>query len=149
MAKDIYNRDQVPVGGIFSSERAIITVSGAGSLGVGALVQNISASYAQQLSEIYEIGSNFVYRQTGRPVGRLTIGRIVGSGEFAEALFDACTGGGTVSIQAANGLCSGANPAGLTRTMYGVIITNYGIDLSTQDLMVRESLEATFTSMTR
>lgn len=146
---DIYNRQQIPVGGVFSSDRAILTVSGAGGLGVGALVQNVQANYAQQMSPVYELGSNRRYTLLGRPEGQLTIGRIVGTGEFAQALFDACSGGGTVSVQAADGFCNGVSSGGFRRTMTGVFVVNYGFDMSTQDQMVRENMQCTFTSMSR
>lgn len=146
---DIYGRQQIPVGGVFASDRALLTVSGAGGLGVGALVQNVQANYAQQMTPLYELGSNRVYKVLGRPEGQLSIGRIVGTGEFAEALFDACSGGGTVSVQAASGFCNGANGSDFRRTMTGVFVVNYGFDMSTQDLMVRENMQCTFTGMSR
>jgi len=146
---DIYNREPSPVGGVFQAEKAIMTISGAGELGVGALVQNVTASYQQQFTPFFELGSNKLYQLMGRPIGTLSIGRIVGSGEFAEAMFDACKGGVTVSFSGGSGFCAGADNSKFNRTLTGVFVTNYTFTMSTQELMIRENIEATFASMSK
>jgi hypothetical protein len=146
---DVFGREQVPVGGIFVSERALMTISGAGELGVAALVQNVSATYQQQFTMLFELGSNTIYPIMGRPQGTLTIGRIVGSGSFSDEFFNTCDGGSTISFQASQGTCNGLEGSKVAATMSGVFVTQYGIEMSTQDLMVRENVQATFTSMSR
>ena len=149
MANDVFSRETTPVGGVFISEKALMTLSGAGDLGVGALVQNVNASYQQQFSMLFELGSNTIYPIMGRPQGTLTIGRVVGSGGFSDEFFDACNGGSTVQFSATQGACNGLEGSKVATTLSGVFVTQYGIDLSTQDLMVRESVQAVFTSMTK
>lgn len=146
---DIFNRQNVPVGGVFLSDKAIMTVSGDANLGVGALVQNVDATYTQQVSSVFELGSNKVYQMMGRALGNLTIGRIVGTTEFAEALFDNCKGGGTVMFQGEPGACYGVDPGTFNRTLTGVFITNYGFSMNTQELMIRENLQAVFSGMSK
>ena len=146
---DIFNRSNIPVGGVFLSDRAIMTVSGTANLGVGALVQNVEASYSQQVNSVFELGSNRIYQMMGRATGQLTIGRIVGTAEFASALFDACAGGGTVMFQGEPGACYGVNAENFNRTLTGVFVTNYGFSMNTQELMIRENLQAVFSGMTK
>jgi hypothetical protein len=146
---DVFGREQVPVGGVFISEKALMTISGAGSLGTGALVQNVNASYQQQFSMLFELGSNTVYPVMGRPQGTLTIGRIVGSGEFGGAMFDVCSGGATVEFSATQGACNGLEGSQVAATLHGVFATTYGIEMSTQDLMVKENVVGTFVSMSK
>lgn len=146
---DVFGREQVPVGGVFISEKSLMTISGAGDLGVAALVQQVNASYQQQFSMLFELGSNTIYPILGRPQGTLTIGRVVGSGGFSEAFFNACNGGATVSFQATTGACNGLEGSAVAATLSGVFVTQYGIEMSTQDLMVRENVQGTFTSMSR
>lgn len=146
---DIFNRQNVPVGGVFLSDKAIMTVSGDAGLGVGALVQNVDAAYTQQVSTVFELGSNKVYHMMGRAMGQMSIGRIVGTSEFASALFDNCAGGGTVMFQGEPGSCYGVDPGTFNRTLTGVFITNYGFSMNTQELMIRENLQAVFSGMSK
>lgn len=146
---DIFNRSNIPVGGVFLSDKAIMTVSGAANLGVGALVQDVNATYTQQINSVFELGSNKIYQMMGRATGQMTIGRIVGTTEFATALFDACAGGGTVMFQGEQGACYGVDPAAFNRTLTGVFVTSYGFSMSTQELMIRENLQAVFSGMSK
>jgi hypothetical protein len=146
---DVFGREQVPVGGVFISEKALMSISGAGDLGTAALVQNVSAQYQQQFQMLFELGSNTIYPIMGRPQGQLTIGRIVGGGGFSDDMFNACNGGATVSFQATQGACNGLEGSAVAATLHGVFVTNYGIEMNAQDLMVRENVQAVFTSMSK
>lgn len=139
---DIFGRSQ-PVGGVLLADQALMTVSGAGNLGVGALVQQVDLSYQQAASQLFELGSNRVYLAMGRPSGQLTIGRIVGTSEFMSGLFNACAGGGTVSFSGTSGGCNGVTGT-FKRTALGVFVTNYGFSMNTQELMIRENLQCSF-----
>jgi hypothetical protein len=147
MAADIYGRSVVPVGGVYSSDTAVMTVSGVDGSGVGALVQNVECTYTQQINQLFELGSNYAYMQLGRAQGQLTVGKILSNVDFDRALFASCTGGGTVVIQASSG-CYGSAVANLRgKTLTGVYITQYGVTMTTQDLLIRENLVATFVAM--
>ena len=139
---DIFGRSQ-PVGGVLLADQALMTVSGAGDLGVGALVQQVDLSYQQAANQLFELGSNRVYLAMGRPSGQMTIGRIVGSSEFMSGLFNACLGGGTVSFSGTSGGCNGVTGT-FNRTALGVFVTNYGFSMNTQELMIRENLQCSF-----
>jgi hypothetical protein len=143
---DIFGRNVIPVGGVYSSDTAIMTVSGATSSGVGALVQNVECTYSQQINQIFELGSNQVYMQLGRAQGQLTVGKILSTSDFDRTLFNSCSGGGTVIIEATSG-CFGSANAATGATLTGVFITQYGITMTTQDLLIRENLTAVFTGM--
>jgi len=161
-ATDIYGRTPVQVGGVFLSDMAIMTLStsaGTGtssqasssggtpaSLGVGALVQNVECTYAQQANAIYELGSSKMYVLAGRPLGQISVGKIVSTKEFDTNLFNACLGGATISFSGTNGGCDGIT-ANFARTLTGVFITSYGFTMNTQELMIRESLQGLFASM--
>jgi hypothetical protein len=145
---DIYGRSVVPVGGVYSSDTARMTISSATQTGVGALVQQVEMNYTQAVNQIFELGSNSVYMNLGRAVGQLTVGKILSNVDFNRALFNSCSGGGTVVIQASSG-CFGQGTATLAaKTLTGVFITQYGVVMSTQDLLIRENLQATFVALT-
>ena len=148
---DIFNRNQQAVGGVFTTDKAVATIaSGAGSW-VAALVQNVNADYNQNYSELYELGSNNIYRVLGRPQGRMTIQRIVGragTSSVEDALFDACNTGGTMTIQANADLCA-SQAGGLTLAFNGIFVISYGVGIAVADQLVRENLVLAFTSFNR
>ena len=145
---DIFGRTVVPVGGVYASDTARMTISSATTTGVGALVQNVEAQYTQAVNQIFELGSNSVYMNLGRAVGQLTVGKILSTVEFNKALFNSCAGGGTVVIQASSGCNGAANATLAAKHLTGVFITQYGVTMTTQDLLIRENLQATFVAMT-
>lgn len=148
---DIFNRNQQTVGGVFSTDRAVAAISAGSGSWIAALVQNVSAQYSQEFSELYELGSNATYRVMGRPKGRMTIGRIVGqagTSSVENVLFDACQTGGTMTIQATPSLC-GAQPGGVTMVFGGLFVVSYGIQISVQSQLITESIELAFNYFNR
>lgn len=161
MAQDMYYRQPLSLGGVFTSDKSLITISGSTGDMVGALVQGLQANYSQAYSEVYEIGSNNVYRVIGRPAGRMSIDRIVAiqssmvTGE-EEALFNACKGGATITINPSGGTNCFAGEgsqlsgnAGLKLTFKGCFVINYGVSIGVADLLIREGLQLAFTSLER
>lgn len=148
---DIFNRNQQAVGGVFTSDRAVATLASGSGSWVSALVQSVQADYAQEVSEFYELGSNLVYRVLGRPKGRMTIGRIIGkagSTSVEKALFDACSGGGNMTIQANSNLCASQGGA-ITMVFSGLFVQSYGIAINVNDLLIRENVQLVFTSFNK
>lgn len=148
---DIFNRQQQAVGGVFTSDRAIATISSGGGSWVAAMVQNVQADYSQEFQEFYEIGSNNVYRVLGRPKGRMTIGRIIGkagSVGVEKALFDACNTQGTMTINADASLCT-AQGGGIRMTFGGIFVVSYGIAINVNDHMIRENVQLIYTYFDR
>lgn len=148
---DIFHRNQQAVGGVFTTDKAVATIASGGGTWVAALVQNINADYNQDFSELYELGSNLVYRVLGRPKGRMTIQRIVGkagTSSVEDALYDACNTGGTMTIQANANLCN-AQGGGVTMVFNGIFVISYGIAIAVQDQLIRENVVLAFTSFQR
>jgi hypothetical protein len=148
---DIFHRNQQAVGGVFTTDRAVAAIAAGGGSWVAALVQNINADYGQDYQELYELGSNAVYRVLGRPKGRMTIQRIIGkagTSSVEEALYDACNTGGTMTVQADANLCS-SQGGGVTMVFNGIFVINYGIQIAVQDQMIRENVVLAYTSFNR
>ena len=150
---DIYHRNQQTVGGVFTSDRAVATIAAgnAGNSWVAALVQNVQASYGQDYRELFELGSNNIYRTLGRPRGRMAIRRIIGNqgtSSVEEALYDACNTGGTMTIRAQASSCA-AQGGSIVMEFYGLFVINYGISIAVEDQMINENVELAFTSFNR
>jgi hypothetical protein len=112
--------------------------------------------YAQQITRIYEIGSDLTYFIAGRVQGNLTIGRIVGPGVIMNAFYNKF---GNVCNAAENTMNfiigTGCNPRGgasadFTNAKYKinyVVITNVGINVGAQDMVINEQIQMMFVSM--
>jgi len=75
-----YERKVRPNGTIATSELATLKVGGQRI----TLVQNVSASYQQQVNARFEAGSPTLYWVLGQPSGQISIGRLVGNGGFLD-----------------------------------------------------------------
>jgi hypothetical protein len=148
---DIYGRQQQEIGGVFTSDQALLAISGGVNSVAGALVQNVRWEYTQDSQDMYELGSNKVYRVLGRPKGRMTIERVIGAigtTDFAGVLLAACAGGGTMTLTGRPSDCI-ANASAITWTFTGVQVVSLGGAASVQDHMIRENLQLVFTSMSK
>lgn len=153
MSQDIYKRPVRNVGGVFNVESALAAFSGGqgSNAGVSALVQNISWSYPREVREIFELFSTDVYRVLGRSRGTLSIGRIVGAnGQTVvdEQLFDACNTGGTMTIACKAQLCDGKG-ASVIYTFSNLFVVDFGGGLNVDDQMIRESLQLSFSGLSK
>ena len=146
-----YGRNPKP-DGVFSSEDSALTIGDANTTTTGYLVQDWNVEYSQDVQEVFEIGSTKLYWAKGRPVGRGTIGRIVGAknpdtpsgGLMPKNAFDICDGGASMTIKAVGGHCTGTSAAvtmnkGVTLKMQGVVITSIGFAMNVSDVRIMEN----------
>ena len=159
-----YKRNPKPHG-VFSTENSKLTFGDVQDP-VGWLVQNWNISYAQQVQELFEIGSNALYWAKGRPTGQGSLSRIVGDpstsityqsgdqstnsgsqgGFFPSSAYDICQGGATMVLTAQGGHCdlpnNGSDPIDLNQalniTMSGVVVTSIGFSMAVADVKLIE-----------
>jgi len=156
-----YKRNAKPRG-VFSTENSKLTF-GSVSDPIGWLVQNWNVAYAQDVQELFEIGSNALYWAKGRPQGTGQLSRIVGEkdkdgatpGKFfpAEA-YDICDGGAVMELTAQGGHCAtkGTNVDTLMNgqiiiTMAGIVITSLGFSMAVADVRLVENFGWRFAYM--
>lgn len=138
--------------GVFSTEDSSLLIGDADTAGQAYMVQNWNVEYNQDVQELFEIGTNNLYWAKGRPVGRGTVGRIVGAmdpdkpgfGIFPKNAYDICNGGATMKINAVGGHCQTGDTAyklnrGLKITMGGCVVTSIGFAMSVQDVRIMEN----------
>ena len=138
MAGDIfgYSRKTAKPVAAFDPINSILTVEGTNP--EGFLIQQWNIQYNQDVSEIFELGSDAVYWVKGRPTGQGTIQRIMGvrgnaTSLFPDNAFDICKGGVAMSFMAGSGPCesegAGKNAADARINLDGVLITHIGFSM--------------------
>ena len=161
-----YTRNPKPAGA-FSTENSLLTFgdidAGGGSKAtLGLLVQNWNIGYAQNVQEIFELGSNRIYWSKGRPQGQGTLQRVVG---FAPALagsedksfmlfppsaYDVCMGGCMFKMTIGGGNCDKTPTSGtnldftstyqLAVTMDGCLVMSIGYGATVNDTRIMENI---------
>ena len=152
-SQDIFGYKRTPKpANVFSSSGAIIKFGkGGGQDMIGNLIQNWNVTYNNNITEIFELGSDRIYWAQGRPTGTGTIGRILGIGKVAlfprEAL-DVCLGGALMEIQAKDNVCKGqVNQDGVTLKMDGCIVTSIGFQAGVADTRINENISWRFSQL--
>lgn len=152
---DIFSRETDKFGGSFSADQGRITfpqlISGQGA-DSGLLMQNLAASYTQQVTRLFEVGSPNIYYVGGRTSGQANIARVVGPRKIAKEFYltygDVCRARtNTLHFSVSTG-CDG-DAVGVARASYTahfVVITTIGISVTAADMLINEQLAMMFSS---
>lgn len=146
---DLFSRSSDSFGGSFAADSAKLVFPGMGGE-FGMLVQQMQAQYSQQLSKIYEVGSNKFYYVAGRTTGGLNINRIDGPVKlgrtFLEKFGNVCNAGSNnMSFQLTSG-CGAGGGSNTTYTAKFVVVQAVTIAVASQDMMINNGIQAMFGS---
>jgi hypothetical protein len=177
---DIFNKTMNVLGGAWSADGAAVAFSGTvgassiplgpqqggifsrgsgGLLGPGMIVQNVNIGYQQQVTRLYEIGSNYTYFVGGRVQGNMTIGRVIGPAVLMAAFYtafgDVCNAqNNTMNLYIGTGCYSSDNNPGRVAkygnakfTISFAVLINVGISVAAQDMVINEQLQLMFVQM--
>lgn len=159
---DIFSRSGSDFRGSFASDAAKVVFSGSQqdglSAGVGLLTQNMAVNYTQQVTRLYEIGTNFTYLIAGRTQGQLSMGRILGPrpvqiGFYTKygSVCNAATN--NLNFEATTGCQGGENPsvtgegASIRFGVKNAVITNIALTVAAMDMIINEQLAMMFISL--
>lgn len=155
MAKDILGRQTSTYGGSFAADQLKVTfpalIGGAGSE-MGVLLQNMNWAIQQQVTRLFELGSNATYLVSGRASGQAQTQRIIGpkrlTKEFYQTYGDVCRARtNTLQFSVTTG-CDGDDEGDTTSyTCHFVVITSLGGSVNVQDTLVSESMQFMFSSL--
>ncbi len=154
---DIYGRFSNSFGGAFAADSAKLTFADGvnnlvGAGGVGLLTQQLSFSYNQAISRLYELGSNNAFYVAGRTQGSISIGRVLGPRPVSLAFYKKY---GSVCHASTNNLnlsmateCepSAAKPDYGWKLLF-CVITSIAVSVNAQDMLVNEQLQLMFASL--
>jgi hypothetical protein len=162
---DIYNRAGNDFGGSFAADAAkVVFAGGSGgdlvgaSGGVGLLTQQVQVSYSQQITRLYEIGSNFTFLVAGRTQGQIGLGRVLGPRAVQTAFYskygNVCNAPtNNLSLLLETGCPTGANSGvvgGLGKLAFlvkNVVLVSIGLTVASQDMIINEQVQALFISL--
>lgn len=154
MNKDIFG-NRVEIGEDIITATNVRAVLSAGSdAWIGALIQNLSATYSLPDAPVFELGSTRTYRRTGRAEGQMTIQRILGINSalpIEDALMDVCQVGGTLTIVAESPDCGEdtTSTGGIMLVFGGLKANGYSFGADAPSQMANEGLQLRFTYLSR
>lgn len=163
---DLFARTEVDFGGAMHAQNGIVTPT-KGLTGV--LMQNISLSYQQQVTRLYELGTygrkTKVYYVGGRASGTMSTGHVIGPG-VSMALFyanfgDVCKAGtNSFTLDLTPNMCGTVPGTGSVVSTTGVpqavrakyeckycVLVGIGIGVGAQDFVVNESSQLMFSGL--
>lgn len=157
---DVFSRSGQDFGGAVAADAARIVFSApelAGS-GVGMITQQTSLNYQQQITRVYEIGSDRTFYIAGRTQGQLSMARILGPRPVqlgfyqkfgnvcnaAENNIDFVADAGCVNT---SGGTSGFSNGVYAFTIKHAVIVNLGITINAQDMVINEAVALMFTAL--
>ena len=152
----VYTRQNTVWQGSFATDNAVLLAGGKVQLGI---VQNVQIQFAQQIARIYDVtnggGSNLlvkngtaVFYVGGRTNGQATVARVLGpsgsQGTFYTLLGDICKPT-ALSFTFVAGCAEKTKST--TYALESAVLTNIGITVAAQDMIVNENLTLMFANL--
>ena len=166
MATSVYSRQHTVHKGSFASDLAALTIAGSDT--VLGIVQNVQVQFSQQIARIYDVSNGGtaggstasgglvpVFYVGGRTQGQATIARVLGPQSGALCNFYAEMGNvcspQDLNFSFSSG-CGGDSPAAgqnssVTYTIEAAVMTNLGIQVGSQDMIVNENISMMFANL--
>jgi hypothetical protein len=152
MADDIFSRKTDLFGGAFAADASELNLPGSPD-GKGLLVQQLQFTYAQQVTRLYEIGSQAIYYVGGRTNGDASINRILGpkrlAAEFYSDYGDLCNAGSnTLQFTMVAQCPSGAATRADAHLILGMtVVTQVGVTMTAQDMLINEQMRMMYSGL--
>jgi hypothetical protein len=144
------------VAGAFAADAAVVTFSGSGGgefAGVGMLAQQVSFGYQQQITRLFEIGSNNMYYVAGRSQGNASIARVLGPVPVSVAFYqyygDVCGATGHVLTFSLMPGCETPGNWGdaINLSLTGALIMSVGFGVAAENMVINEQLSLMYASL--
>lgn len=153
---EMFNRQATTLNGIFTADKAVVDFGG-GMLGL--LVQGLNFTYAQQITRLYEVGSELgktnIYYVGGRTNGQAGVNRVVGPKAGIVELYKKY---GNVCEAKENHLkftleqadCATTSDLGTEKLSFKLkycVLTQVGISVQAQDMIINEHSQIMFSGL--
>jgi hypothetical protein len=154
---DLFGRLAPQFGGAFASDSALLAFAGLGLAGgVGLLTQQLSFQYQQNITRLFEVGTNWTYYVAGRAMGSASLSRVLGPRPVVFSFYtvygNACNAAtNTITFSMQQGCVSPTDPqaAATLRFMWlvGCVIQSVGFSAQAEQMMVNEQVQMMYVSL--
>ncbi len=152
MANDVFKRTDLNWGGAFSADRGLL-IPNDGLTGI--LMQNLGLTYSQQVSRVYEIGTQgmvtSVYYVGGRSAGNFTTSHIIGPkvtmGNFYRKFSDVCQAAKSTLGIGLQANCDGAASTPVTYRAKYCVLTQIGLGVQASDFLINDNSQVMFSNL--
>jgi hypothetical protein len=156
---DVYGRSGQDFGGAVSADAAKIVFAAPdlGGGGVGMLVQQLGLNYQQQVTRVFEVGSDKTFYIVGRTQGQVSMSRILGPRPvqlgFYTKFGNACNAStNNINFVADTGCNNSSGSTSFTNGTYAftikfAIIIQLGITVQAQDMVINEQVGMMFAAL--
>jgi len=148
---DLFQRVASNLGGVFTADKAKLNMGA----DMSVLIQQMNASYQQNITRLYEVGGDRSYYIGGRTQGQLQLNRVVGPTATIKAFYkkfgDVCQArNNNIELELTETDCSGAGGVGGGSIKYlckFCVLQQVTIGVQAQDMVINESSSMIFMSM--
>lgn len=152
---EIFSRSQQVFAGAFPVDGARVSFSGQDGniLGVGLLTQNLTYSYQQPITVLYELGSNNGYMVAGRARGNAGMARVLGPRPLLKNFYvqygNVCNAASNhLALQLSAAACTnGPGTISATLGMNYAVITSVGGSITSENSLFSENVAVTFLTL--
>lgn len=154
---DIYGRIAPQFGGAFAADSALLAFAGLGLAGgVGLLTQQLSFQYQQNITRLWEVGTNYTYYVTGRAQGNASLSRVLGPRpvifSFYSVYGNACNAAtNTITFSMQQGCVSPQDQQALANLRFmwltGVVLQSVGFSAQAEQMMINEQASLMYVSL--
>ena len=145
---NIFGRE-IGIGKPFASDAATLHMDAGGGGGASnevALVQNLAVQYQQIVNQLWEVGGNNTYLVGGKARGTMQMAKVIApgsGGEIGDDFYDICNIEDNHMNLKLGGGCD-QNTEFLTLKLHGVLVTNFGVNVTANDTIVTQQLQMMF-----
>ena len=150
---DVFNRQTDRFGGAFAADQAKVTfpaLIGNNGANAGLLMQGMRASYSQQITRLYEVGSPNFYYVGGRTAGQASMDRVIGPRKIQQAFYltygDICNALTNSLHFSVDTGCAASEGSRAAFTCHFVVVQTISIGFNAQDMLIHENLGMIFSS---
>lgn len=153
---DIFSRLNQNFGGAIAADGAKLVFAGSdgGALvsGVGLITQSANVGYSQQVTFLYEVGTDNTFMVQGRARGQMGLNRVLGprpvQAAFYRAYGNVCNAANNnIGLIMAAGCDQPGQFTGLSLFIRNMVLISIGFSVNAQDQIMNETLQSMFVAL--
>lgn len=152
---ELFGRVPMLYGGAFTADACLVTFgSGVVGGGVGLLTQEVTFTYRQNITRVYEVGSRYTFYVAGRSQGEGNMRRVLGPRPINLAFYvvfgNPCNAYNSLVFSMAQGCVPGDDnffASSVSFALMNVLLNSFGLTVQAEQMLVNEQLQFMFISV--